>query len=222
MGTAAVALGRVPSGLAALVFGSVPLWTALFDRLSGGRLRGLEVAGLGLGFSGVLLVSLRGALRAEPAFAALLLGAAASYALGCVLTRRLSLAKGIMGTASQMLVGGALLMIASLARGERLSTPSPRGLFALLYLVVLGSLVAYTAFGWLLRNTRPVLATSYAYVNPLIALALGATLGGERFTRADLAGLALVLLADALVALAGRAKESRARLLVSLKPSSER
>src|SRR5580700_9181556 len=66
MGTAAIALTRVPSGLAALVFGTVPLWTALFDRLAGGRLRRLEVAGLCVGFAGVALVAARGALRADP------------------------------------------------------------------------------------------------------------------------------------------------------------
>lgn len=206
MGSAAIALQHVPSGLAALVFGSVPLWTALFERLSGGRSRALELAGLSVGFAGVLLVSLRGALRADPASAALLLSAAASYALGCVFTRRLPLAKGTIGTASQMVMGGAFLMIASLARGERLAMPPTRGLLAMGYLIVLGSLVAYTAFGWLLRNTRAALATSYAYVNPLVALALGAALAGERVTRADLGGLALVLVAVALVTLGGQSR----------------
>ena len=116
--------------------------------------------------------------------------AAASYAFGCVSTRRAQLAPGVMGTASQMIVGGAMLAATSLARGEPFATPTPRAVWALAYLVVLGSLVAYSAFGWLLKNTRPALATSYAYVNPVVALALGAALGGERFAAADFAGLA--------------------------------
>jgi len=206
MGTAAVALKHVPSGLAALVFGSVPLWAALFDRLSGGRLRRLEVAGLALGFTGVALVASRGALRAEPAGAALVILAAASYALGCVATRRAPLSPGVMGTASQMLAGGAILAVASLLRGEPLAVPPPRAAAALAYLVVLGSLVGYVAFGWLLKNARPALATSYAYVNPIIALALGTWLGGEHFTRADGAGLVLVLSAVALIGWAQRSR----------------
>ena len=204
MGAAAVALTRVPSGLAALVFGSVPLWTALFERLAGGRLRRLEVAGLGLGFAGVVLVASRGALRAEPEGAALIVFAAASYALGCAVTRRAPIAPGVMGTASQMLAGGAILAVASLARGERLALPGARAAAALAYLIVLGSLLAYSAFGWLLKNARPTLATSYAYVNPVVAMALGAALGGERLDRVGGAGLALVLGAVALVSLSQR------------------
>lgn len=206
MGTAATALTRVPSGLAALMFGAVPLWTALFDRLRGGRLRGLEGVGLALGFAGVALVASRGALRAEPVGALLAAFAAASYALGCVATRHARLAPGVMGTASQMLAGGAMLAVAGAARGEPPTLPSARAVWAMAYLVLVGSVVAYSAFGWLLRNTRPALATSYAYVNPIVALALGSALGGERFAPADYAGLALVLSAVGLVAWAQRAR----------------
>jgi drug/metabolite transporter (DMT)-like permease len=199
MGTAAIALTRVPSGLAALVFGTVPLWTSLFDRLAGGRLRRLELAGLGLGFAGVAVSTARGGLRADPAGLVLLVSAAASYALGCVATRRAALAPGVMGTASQMLVGGALLAIASFVRGEPIAVPSARAAWALGYLIVMGSLVAYSAFGWLLKNARPALATSYAYVNPVVALLIGTLVGGERFAPADGAALTLVLGAVALV-----------------------
>ena len=204
MGAAAVGIKRVPSGLAALVFGSVPLWTSLIDRLWGGKLRRSEIAGLAIGFAGVALVSLRGGLAADPIGALILLGAASSYALGCVATRRLGLPAGIMGTAAQMLTGGALLAGISVASGEPLVAPSARALGAMAYLVVLGSLLAYVAFGYLLRTVRPALATSYAFVNPIVALALGAALAGERFTRADLGGLALVLCAVGLVAAGAR------------------
>jgi drug/metabolite transporter (DMT)-like permease len=210
MGGVAVALTRVPSGLAALVFGSVPLWTSLLDRLWGGRLARAEIAGLALGFAGVALVSARGGLSADPAGAALLLASAMSYSLGCVLTRRLPLPPGTLGTAAQMLSGGALLLAASALRGERAGAPSAASVAALAYVIVLGSMVAYSAFGYLLRNARPALATSYAYVNPVVALALGAALGGERPTRADLCGLGLVLAAVALVARgATSAREAR-------------
>ncbi len=201
MGLAAVGIKRVPSGLAALVFGSVPLWTSLFDWLCGGTLRRVEVVGLAVGFAGVALVSLRGGLSADPIGALLLLGAAGSYALGCVATRRLTLPKGMMATAAQMTFGGATLMLVSTATGERLAVPSARATFAIVYLVVLGSLVAYVAFGYLLKNVRPALATSYAFVNPIVALALGAALAKEPVSTTDLAALALVLSAVALIAL---------------------
>jgi drug/metabolite transporter (DMT)-like permease len=210
MGGAAVALQRVPSGLAALVFGSVPLWTSLFDWLCGGKIRRLEIGGLVLGLAGVLVVSMRGALRADPLGAVMIVAAAASYSFGCVATRRLKLPAGVLGTAAQMTAGGVLLLVASVVRGERLVAPSGGSVAALAYLVVFGSMLAYSAFGYLLRNTRPALATSYAYVNPIVALALGAALAGERVTRADLAGLALVLGAVAMVALGSRAPGAKA------------
>ena len=116
----------------------------------------------------------------------------------------MKLPSGVLGTAAQMTAGGIMLLLASFARGERCAAPSASSVAALAYLVVFGSMLAYSAFGYLLRNTRPALATSYAYVNPVMALALGVSLAGERVTRADLVGLALVLAAVALVALGSR------------------
>lgn len=219
MGGIAIAVHRGPSGLAALVFGSVPLWTALFDRLWGGRLTRLELAGLSLGLLGVVLVSVRGALRADPIAAGILVVAAASHALGFVLTRRLPLPAGPVGTAAQMMSGGGLLLVASVAAGERLSVPSPGSVAALAYVIVFGSMLVYSALGYLLRNARPSLATSHAYVNPLVALALGATLGSERVTRVDVVGLGLVLGAVALVALGARGRRRGGRALES--PAAE-
>jgi drug/metabolite transporter (DMT)-like permease len=204
MGMAAAGLKRVPSGLAALVFGSVPLWTSLIDRLWGGSLRRIEALGLAIGFAGVAVVSLRGGLSADPTGALLLLGAAASYSLGCVLTRRLALPRGMLGTAAQMLFGGVVLMGVSLLIGERPRAPSATALLSLSYLIVLGSIAGYVALGYLLRTVRPALATSYAFVNPIVALVLGAALAGERIERADVLGLVLVLAAVGLVALGQR------------------
>jgi drug/metabolite transporter (DMT)-like permease len=119
-----------------------------------------------------------------------------------VLTRRLRLPPGILGTAAQILGGGVLLLVASVVRGERspVAMPHASSVLALGYLVVFGTMLVYSALGYLLRNARPALASSHAYVNPLVALVLGATLGGERFTGADVLGLGLVLAAVALVA----------------------
>jgi drug/metabolite transporter (DMT)-like permease len=208
IGGIAVAVHRVPSGLCALIFGSVPLWTAIFDRFWGGRLARVELAGLALGTLGVGLVSARGALRADSTAGSVLLVAAASHALGFVLTRRLPIPRGSLGTAAQMVSGGAVLLAASVLGGEVMTTPSRPAVLALVYLVVFSSMLVYSALGYLIRNARPALTTSHAYVNPVVALGLGVTLGGERVTHADLVGLCLVITAVALVALGSRRRRS--------------
>ena len=205
MGTAAFALRRVPSGLAALVFAAVPLFASVFSRAFGRRLLATEIAGLGLGIMGVGCVSLRGGLAADPLGAGLLIFAAASYAFGCVLTARMPIAKGAMGTASQMVFAGVALTIASLVHGDHWVVPTRGSLLSLAYLIVLGSMVAYTALGYLLRSARPALATSYAFVNPIVALGLGHVLAAEPIAKADLVGLLFVLAAVATVSLRSRA-----------------
>jgi drug/metabolite transporter (DMT)-like permease len=210
MGGIALAVQRMPSGLAALVYGSVPLWTVIFDRLWGGRLARVEVAGIFVGAVGVALVSLRGGLRADTTTACILLVGAAGHALGFVLTRRLPIAGGPIGTASQMVSGGAILLLASLLAGEHAPAPSRACVLALAYVIVFGSMLCYSALGYVLRNARPALASSHSYVNPAVALVLGATLGDERFTRADVLGLGLVLGAVALVAMGARRRRGAA------------
>jgi len=199
MGTAAYALKRVPSGLGALVFGAVPIFTSLFGRVLGRKLSTQECVGLGVGIVGVACVSLRGGLASDPFGAGLLLISASFYALGCLLTARLRLASGAMGSASQMVFSGALLLTVSFVLREPWAAPSKKSLFAFGYLVVLGSMVAYSALGYLLKTVRPALATSYAFVNPIVALGLGRLLADEPLRRADIMGLSLVLVAVALI-----------------------
>ena len=201
LGCASLAMMRVSSGVAALVFGSVPIWTALFERVLGGRLRGREAIGMLVGFAGLALVAARGQLRADPLGAAQLAVAAGSYALGCVLSRRLPQPSGPMSVAAQMLAAGAVLVVASVARGER--PPSHVTLVAVLalaHLVLLGSVLAYTALNHLLRTERAALATSYAFVNPVVALGLGALVGGESVGTAEVAAVALVVAGVVIVA----------------------
>ncbi len=221
MGGAAVALERAPSGAAALLFGSVPLWTSLLDCLFGGKLKRLELAGLALGLVGVGLVSARGALRADPGVAALLLASALAYALGCVLRKRLALPAGPLGMAMMMLTAAPALLVAGTLRGETFA-PSTTGTLALVYLVIPGTLVGYSALSFLLEHARPALATSYAYVNPIVALILGSLLGGERFGAADLGALALVLVAVAVVALAARTPRALRETPAERAPASPR
>jgi drug/metabolite transporter (DMT)-like permease len=201
LGGAAMAMAHVSSGLAALVFGSVPVWTALFERMFGARLRAREAAGMVLAFAGITLVATRGQLRAEPLAAVQLCTAAATYAFGCVLQRRLPQPRGGMSTAAQMLVGGLALGVASLVRGERLPThASLASIVALAHLVVFGSMVAYSALNHLLRTARASLATSYAFVNPIVALGLGALVAGEHVGRTELVAVGLVVAGVAVVA----------------------
>ena len=203
LGTVSLAFegGHVTSGVAALMFGTVPLWTAVFERAFGRRLGGRQSLGLALGFLGVLLVATRGTLRASPGWAMAIAACAASYAFGCALNVRVGLPRGSVATAAQMIVAGLLLGMGSMLRGESFPPEiAPRAWLALAHLVVLGSMVAYSALTFLLRTEGAALATSYAFVNPIVALALGAWLGGEHVTRGDFMGVTLVIAAVVVVA----------------------
>ena len=108
-----------------------------------------------------------------------------------------------MAAAAQMLCGGVILFVAGLLRGERMvALPSLQGTLAVAYLCVFGSIVAFTAYVWLLHNVRPVLASSYAYVNPVIAVALGAWIAHERFSAADIGAMAVILAGVVVITLA--------------------
>ncbi|MBI3929519.1 MAG: EamA family transporter [Armatimonadetes bacterium] len=189
----------VPSGLAALLGASSPLWVQSLDgrRQPSGRV----LLGLLVGFAGVALLvgsSVTGADRvALPAMAVLLLSALA-WAGGILLSSR-TLAKGseLLRSGSQMLLAGLMLCALAGLSGEQmeLARISSRSLLALLYLTVVGSLLGFSAFSWLARNASPAVASTHSYVNPVIAMALGTTLGGE--------SLALSAVLAALLALAG-------------------
>ena len=173
----------VSSGLAALALGAIPLWAALFSGLFGRWPRPVEWCGLAIGFAGLVLLNLENGLHANPLGAIVLLIAPISWALGSILSQHLPSPKGLMASAAQMLVGGVMLFIVGSVIGERMTAfPGPRALGAMAYLIVGGSLIGFTAYGYLLRHTRPALATSYAYVNPLVAVGLGVALAGEHIT----------------------------------------
>lgn len=194
LGGASLAMTHVSSGMTALVFGSAPVWTAAFERASGVRLRGPEVIGMVIGLSGLVLVATRGELRADPLAAISLAGSAATYAFGCFLSRRLRQPRGSMSAAAQMLAAGVALGLASLVRGERPPTHvSWLSIVALTHLVLLGSMLAYAAFNHLLRTVSVALATSTAFVNPVVALGLGALVGGEHVGRTEIIAATLVV-----------------------------
>jgi drug/metabolite transporter (DMT)-like permease len=171
----------VPSSLAALAVASMPIWATVFGALLGRHTGGLDLAAVCVGFAGVVLLNFDASLLSAGIGAAALVLAPLAWALGSTLSARLTLPKGLMMSAAQMLTGGLVLAALSLALGE----PAPQRigagpLFAWLWLVVGGSIIAYSAYLYLLGNVRPALATSYAFVNPVVAVMFGVLLAGER------------------------------------------
>lgn len=190
----------VSSSLAAVAIAGMPLFAALFAGLYGRWPRARDWLGIGVGFSGVILLNLGGEMRASPAGAIALVAAPLCWAFGSVWSRHQDMPDPLMSTAAQMLTGGAVLVLVTVALGESWpAAPTLRATAALAYLTVFGSLVAFTAYIYLLQHVRPALATSYAYVNPPIAVALGVWLAGERFSAWELAAMAVILAGVAVI-----------------------
>jgi len=184
----------IATGSAAMVIATVPLWTVLFAWLWGNRPRMLELCGIALGMLGVLVLHQGAQLQASPVAAAALLLAALAWAFGSVWSRRLDLPSGAMSSAAQMIVAGGVLVVCSLLSGERWpAMPTARASLAVAYLVVFGSFIAYSAYLYLLKTVRPALATSYAFVNPLVAMLLGAALANESVGRVELVAMSVIL-----------------------------
>ena len=193
----------VASGLAAVAVASMPLFAAVFGGLYGQWPRRMEWLGLAVGFAGVVLLNVGGGMAGSPIGAIALIVAAMSWAFGSVWSRRRDMPPAAMNTAAQMLTGGAILFIGALAFGERFpAAPTTSATLALVYLAVMGSLVGFTAYLYLLNTVRPALATSYAYVNPPVAVLVGAMLGGEIVHTFDLVSMAVILGGVGLIALA--------------------
>jgi drug/metabolite transporter (DMT)-like permease len=211
-GSLAWAEQRVPSGVAALLVATEPMWLALVDWRWGTRHAPgwLARAGLALGFAGVALLvapELRGSHGGGGLIANVaIVGGALAWAAGSVYGRGARLPRDVrLSTAVQLLAGAVWLAAASAATGEwrafspeRVTTAS---LAAMLYLIVFGSVIAFTAYVWLLRVTTSSMVGTHAYVNPIVAVALGAALGGERITLLTIvsaitivAGVVLVLI----------------------------
>jgi drug/metabolite transporter (DMT)-like permease len=196
MGNGLVVLAEttVSSGLAAVAVASMPVWMGLFGMLRGQRATRGEWIGIVLGFIGVVWLNAGGTLTASPMGLVCLLIAPIAWAFGSVWSRGRDLPSPFMTAAAQMLCGGVMITLAGALRGERMTAwPPLEGVLAVSYLAVFGSVIAFTAYVWLLHNVRPALAGSYAYVNPVIAVALGAWLAHERFTAHDLGAMAVIL-----------------------------
>lgn len=202
-GLTAVAEQTVSSGLVVAFIAIGPALQAGFEWPYGIKPTRTEAAGIALGLVGVLGLAVGQGFSASPMGLLAVLTASVSWKLGSVWSvrglprvlggRKLDLAPGAMGFASQMLAGGVALMLISALLGEQPGWPiEPRALASWIYLVIAGSLVAFSAFMVLLQRTPTAVSASYAYVNPVIALALGVTLGGETLHPGEWLAAALV------------------------------
>jgi len=201
---------EVPSSIASLMVATVPLWMVMLNWLHGDRIRPTAGVALGLamGTAGiVLLVSTGQGTDGQPLHAAGLLVltvGSLSWAIGSLYSRRAPLpGDALLGTAMEMLAGGALLFLAGMASGEAGQAAwqdvSRRSVLAFLYLIVLGSLVGFSAYIWLLRNSTPAKVSTYAFVNPVVAVFLGWALGGEPLTARTLLAAAIIVGGVALI-----------------------
>lgn len=209
--------GYITSSLAALLVASEPLWIVLLSWLlpGGTRPNGKVWLGLALGFAGVWLLVSAGTAAASASGvtnilgAGVVLGAGFAWAVGSVYSLRASLPRSpLLSSGMQMLAGGSLLLLVGVLTGElaRLdfNSVSTRSLVAFLYLTVFGSVVAFTAYSWLLRNASPARVSTYAYVNPAVAVLLGWALAGEAMSARSLVAAGVIVASVALITSRGK------------------
>ena len=196
----------VPSGLAALIVASIPLWVVVLRLVAGERVGRDIIFGVTVGLFGVAILVVPGGVsgQTEPIGLLMLLGAALFWATGSFISPRLVMPQSVWAsTAYQMIAAGLLLLVVGTAVGEtrlvdraRFSTAS---LLGLAYLIIFGSLIAFSAYTWLLQNAPVSLVATYAYVNPVIAVFLGTLFLAEPITPTMIIGAALILAAVAFI-----------------------
>src|SRR5438128_1547867 len=223
-GLVSLAERTVPSGVAALIVASIPLWIVVYRMIAGERVGRDLFAGVLLGLVGVAVLVVPGGLNGtvDPLGALMLFGATLSWALGTFLSPRLEMPRNaLVSTAYQMLAGGVVLVVAALGKGEVAqldpATFSARSLIAFAYLVVFGSLVAYTAYTWLLQNASVSLVSTYAFVNPVVAVVLGALILSEQITPTIVVGAAVIVVAVAFIIF----RQNAARRAERIAPTAE-
>ncbi|HZY32883.1 MAG TPA: drug/metabolite exporter YedA [Rhodanobacter sp.] len=202
-GMVCVAEQSVSSGLAAVAVASAPLWMGLFSTLRGQQPSRIEWVGLAIGFVGVVWLNVGSSLVASKIGMIALLVATVAWSFGSIWSRGRDLPSPFMGAAGQMLLGGVMMLVAGFAIGERVHDwPTLKGMLSVGYLVSFGSIIGFSAYIWLLHHVRPALAGSYAYVNPAIAVALGAWLANEQFSGSEFVAMGVILLGVVAITLA--------------------
>ena len=200
----------IPSGLAALMVSSSPLWMLMLEamRPGGSKPPARALMGIALGFAGVILLlwpdETGGLLQLNPWGAAALIFATLAWSFGSIYSRYAPLPSApLIGSAVEMLIGGAALFVMGTVTGEfarlDLAAIDTRSWLGLGYLIVFGSLVGFSAYTWLLRVAPTSLVSTYAYVNPLVALMIGALIGNEALVPRTLIAAAIILSSVALI-----------------------
>lgn len=198
---------RISSGLAAVLVATVPIWLAVFESILTRRPPSLLVVGglvAGVVGVGVLLVPVNGLEDIDPLGVILVVGGTMCWAAGSLYARRAPLPRsGLLATGMEMIGGGVALAIGGILLGEPgrivVESFSTRSLLAVAYLIVFGSIIAFTAYTWLLANTSVSVIGTYAYVNPIVAVGLGAVLLSEPITLRTV--IATVIILGAVVAM---------------------
>lgn len=225
-GMVGVAEQHISTGLAALLVASVPLWLVVFRWSTGDRPAVSTLAGVLVGFGGLALLTLtRGGGSGSPLGVAIILGAALSWATGSFLSSRLPMPENpFAASVYEMAAGGIALLALGFGRGERLplGEVSRSSWIALAYLVVFGSLAAFTSYVWLLGNAPISLVGTYAYVNPAVAVLLGVAFAGEHATWTILAGGLIIILGVGLVVSTERRPREAVSASVDRTPLSRR
>jgi len=210
----------VPSGITALIIGTAPLWIVMVgwagfnDGVPGGK----TVVGLLVGLVGVGLLVMPAGLSGEPLNpwgVIAILFACFFWAWGSFLSKSPSMPKStLLSVALQMLIAGAVMMVVSVGLGEPMnmdwSAVSAKSLWSLAYLIFFGAILAYSCYGWLFRNASAVGVSTYAYVNPVVAVILGYYLANEEITQMTVIGAGLILFGVLLVS--GRKKHRQVRI----------
>jgi len=219
IGTVSIAQAYVPSGIVALIIAALPLWIAIFRTISGERLVKISWLGLVIGFAGVALLLKPGSITPVSEiensklflFMLLVLLGNIGWALGTFLAPRFPLPKNtLVFTAYEMLAGGISLTLAGFVKGESISDfldATSWSWLWFIYLIIFGSIAAYTAYLWLVANAPVSLTATYAYVNPIIAVALGAIFLDELITSAYAIGGLIILVGVVLVVSVERIKK---------------
>lgn len=189
----------IASGLTALGVATVPLWVALFGGIWKVWPSRREWLGMAIGFAGMIVLNLDGGLSGSPAGAIAIIVSSIGWSFGSVWSRRIKMPHGFMASAVQMAIGGAVMLLEGVLHGERIGRPSTAAWSAEAYLIAAG-IVGYSAYNFLLTHTRPALATSYAYVNPVVAMFLGAVLMSEPVTHGATIAMILIVIGVALAA----------------------
>ena len=199
-GTVCYVQQTVSSSVAALSIATAPIWMAIFSSIWGHKITHKEWLGIAIGLVGIVLLNLGGSFDGDFMSAFLLIFAAASWSFGSVWGKHLAMPEGLMGAACQMLAGGLALMMVSAYAAEPWPTQvSVRSWGALLFLIVLGSLIAYSAYQYLLKTVRPLVASSNTFVNPIVAFAVGIWLAGEHVSVVEMIALGVILVGVFLV-----------------------